>query len=130
MNIQPSKKFFLVGYSRSHKLYRTLVGSHIKNSFSLADFLPLAIGVWSPSVAVRCTHTLSAWRHCRERANCQVRFPCGQSLELQYNHSELELSRGSDAISKGKYRYLQYRYIREVNIDITDISAKVSDISI
>ena len=36
----------------------------------------------------------------------------------------------SDAISKGKYRYLQYRYIRKVNIDITDIPSKVSDISI
>ena len=33
--------------------------------------------------------------------------------------------RGSDAISEGKYRY-----IRKVNIDITDISEKVFDTSI
>ena len=29
------------------------------------------------SLAVRCTHTLGAWRHCRERANCRVRFRVG-----------------------------------------------------
>ena len=43
--------------------------------------------LYCQSVAVRRTHTLGAWRHCRERGNCRVRFPC--TLRKNPGHSDV-----------------------------------------